>query len=123
VAVSSLLDTNAALYLLGGRLAKPLLQDQYAVSFITEMELLSYPLLSADEEAKVQAFLADVGIYELSREIKTAAIRLRRERGLKLPDAIICATAMQHNATLWSNDQKLANVPGLRCRQMALKAS
>jgi predicted nucleic acid-binding protein len=123
VAVSSLLDTNAALYLLGGRLAEPLPEDLYAVSFITEMELLSYPLLSADEEAKVQAFLAGVEICEMSREIKATAIILRRERGLKLPDAIICATAMEGGALLLSNDQKFANVPGLRCRRMAIKAS
>jgi len=39
VAVSGLLDTNAALYLLGGRLAKSLPEDRYAVSFITEMDI------------------------------------------------------------------------------------
>ena len=120
--MSGLLDTNAALYLLGGRLAEPLPEDRYAVSFITEMELLSYPLLSPDEESNVRAFLAGVEICELSPGTKAAAIGLRREHGLKLPDAIICATAMQRDATLWSNDQKLAKVPGLRSRRMALKA-
>ncbi len=121
MAVSSLLDTNAALYLLGGRLASPLPEDRYAVSFITEMELLSYPHLSADEEAGVLAFLASVEVCELSQGIKLRAISIRRRHGLKLPDAIICATAMERSATLWSNDQKLANIPELRCRGVDIK--
>ena len=121
--MSGLLDTNAALYLLGGRLAKSLPEDRYAVSFITEMELLSYPHLSADEEANVRAFLASVEVCELSQGIKVLAIGLRRRHGLKLPDAIICATALERRATLWSNDQKLANIPELRCRGMDIKTT
>lgn len=45
-----LLDTNVVLYLLGGRLSNPLPSAQYFVSIITEIELLSYPSLSLDEE-------------------------------------------------------------------------
>jgi predicted nucleic acid-binding protein len=123
VAVSNLLDTNAALYLLGGRIAEPLPDDLYSVSFITEMELLSYPSLSVAEETQVRAFLASVEVCGLSQPIKEQAISLRRNHGLKLPDAIICATAMERRATLWSNDQKLLAVPGLLCRQMVLKTN
>jgi hypothetical protein len=35
------LDTNAILYLLGGKLAHPLPTGQYFISVISEMELLS----------------------------------------------------------------------------------
>ena len=121
MAVSALLDTNAALYLLGGRLEKSLPEDWYAASFITEMELLSYPRLSADEEANVRAFLASVEVCGLSQGLKVLAIGLRRRNGLKLPDAIICATAIERRATLWSNDRKLANIPELRWRGMDIK--
>ena len=41
VAMTGLLDTNVALYLLGGRLAEPLPTGSYGVSVITEMELLA----------------------------------------------------------------------------------
>ncbi len=41
------LDTNAVLYFLGGRLAEPLPQANFYVSVITEIELLSYPLLKS----------------------------------------------------------------------------
>jgi len=46
--VRRLLDTNAVLYLLGGRLAESLEIGHYYVSVISEMELLSYPKLTND---------------------------------------------------------------------------
>lgn len=48
--MTGLLDTNVALYLLGGRLAAPLPAGSYGVSVITEMELLAWPSLTTDEE-------------------------------------------------------------------------
>ena len=42
--MTGLLDTNVALYLLGGRLATTLLTGSYGVSVITEMKLLAWPL-------------------------------------------------------------------------------
>lgn len=52
-----LLDTNIVLYFLGGRLIHPLPPAQYLISVITEMELLSYPSLTSDEEARIINFL------------------------------------------------------------------
>ena len=49
--LKSVLDTNAILYLLGGKLAQPLPAGQYVISVISEMELLSYPLLEASAQA------------------------------------------------------------------------
>ena len=82
----SLLDTNTVLYLLADRLAHPLPQGEYFVSVITEIELLSYPSLTEDEEQKIQTFLEDIVLIELSRDIRSATIDLRRKTGLKLPD-------------------------------------
>ena len=39
---------------------------------------------------------------------------------LKLPDAIICATALEHGVELWTNDARLGRVGGLVCRSVAL---
>jgi len=38
-----ILDTNVPLYNVQGRLASPLAIGQYMASFITEIEVLSYP--------------------------------------------------------------------------------
>ena len=43
-----LLDTNAVIYLLSGRLVLPLPDGQYSVSIITEIELLSFSGISAE---------------------------------------------------------------------------
>jgi predicted nucleic acid-binding protein len=118
--MTSLLDTNVALYLLGGRLAEPLPTGSYGVSVITEMELLAWPSLAPQEEKKVREFLARLVICELTPPIRARAVQLRREQHLKLPDAIVCATAIQFGVELWTNDTSLGKVPGLNCRSAKL---
>lgn len=114
------LDTNAVLYFLGGRLAEPLPQANYYVSVITEIELLSYPLLTAEDEAEIVSFLSDVSIVDLTSEVKKSAIALRRQYRLKLPDALIVATALCINATLFTNDSKLLNIVGVSSQSLSL---
>ena len=92
--MTGLLDTNVALYLLGGRLAEPLPTGSYGVSVITEMELLAWPSLTTQEEKRVREFLGQLAICELTPSIRARAVQLRREQHLKLPVAIVCATAM-----------------------------
>jgi predicted nucleic acid-binding protein len=120
--MTGLLDTNVALYLLGGRMAAPLPFGSYGVSVITEMELLAWPSLTTKEEQKVRDFLGQLSICELSPAIRARAVRLRREEHLKLPDAVICATAMELGVELWTNDTSLAKVAGLVCRAVALSS-
>jgi predicted nucleic acid-binding protein len=118
--MTGLLDTNVALYLLGGCLAEPLPVGEYGVSVITEMELLAWPSLNAAEEEKVRAFLTTLTICELTASIRARAVALRRAERLKLPDAIIVATAQEFGVELWSNDDRLAKVPSLICRTVSL---
>ena len=116
-----LLDTNTVLYLLADRLAHPLPQGEYFVSVITEIELPSYPSLTEDEEQKIQAFLEDIVLIELSRDIRSTTIELRRKTGLKLPDAIIAATALTINAKLLTNDKVFDRVSGLEVTALPLR--
>ena len=118
--MTGLLDTNIALYLLGGRLAAPLPSGEYGVSVITEIELLSWPSLTPEEESRVNAFLSSVVICDLTPAIRVRTVRLRRDERLKLPDAIVCATALEHGVELWTNDARLARVSGLVCRSVSL---
>ena len=118
--MNGLPDTNVALYLLGGRLASPLPAGDYGVSVITEMELLAWPSFTDEETVKVRAFLDSVILCDLTPRIRVQAVAIRREHRLKLPDAIICATALEHDAELWTNDSSLPRVAGLRCRKVEL---
>lgn len=120
--MSVVLDTNTALYFLGGKLAQPLPDDDPVVSVITEIELLSYPLLSPDEEQQIAEFLATVTVIGLTSEIRDATIHLRRNHRLKLPDALIAGTAVSLGLILLTNDRRLANTPGLQARLLVTKA-
>lgn len=104
-----LLDTNIVLYYLGGRLTNPLPSGNYFISVITEIELLSYPSLSADEELQIRNFLAKITVVGLDGNIKELAIAFRKNYRLRLADAIIAATAQSLNAILFTNDLRLAN--------------
>jgi len=116
------LDTNAVLYFLAGRLADPLPQAVFYISVITEIELLSYPLLSKEDEAEIRDFLNDVTIIDLTERIKQSAIAFRRQYRLKLPDALIVATAHSLKADLFTNDIKLLNIENLSVKALALKS-
>jgi hypothetical protein len=84
------------------------------------MELLAWPSLTGEEEKNVREFLRQVVICELTSSIRARAVRLRKEQHLKLPDAIVCATAMEFGVELWTNDTTLAKVPGLASRAVSL---
>jgi predicted nucleic acid-binding protein len=114
------LDTNIALYYLGGRLTTPLPNGLYHISIITEMELLSYPNLTQAEEQQIQSFLSQVLIVDIDEPIKNMAIALRKQYQLKLPDAIVAATAQSLNALLLSNDNKLSNITTLKTRSFPI---
>ena len=101
------LDTNVVLYHLGNRLQKPLEKKQYAISIITEIELLSYPNIQADEINIIQNFVAQTTVIELRNSIKIETVALRKKYNLKVPDAIIAATALRLNSPLLTNDKKL----------------
>jgi predicted nucleic acid-binding protein len=73
-----------------------------------------------EEEEKVREFLGQLAICELTRSIRSRAVQLRRQYQLKLPDAIVCATALEFGVELWTNDASLAKVPGLTCRTAKL---
>jgi len=95
-----LLDTNVVLYYLGNRLTNTLPIGKYLVSVITEMELLSYPNMSESEELIVRDFLDKITLVGLDNNIKELAIAFRKNYKLKLPDAIVAATAKSLNANL-----------------------
>lgn len=66
---------------------------------------------------RAERFLAGFGIDELDEEISVRAASLRRERPrLKLPDAVIFASALTRGRVLVTRNIKdfPANIPGIR---------
>lgn len=116
-----LLDTNVVLYLLGGVIPGHFEHGNYFISVITEIELLSYPSLCENEETKIRSFLSDVSIIDINATVKDETIKLRRAYLMRLPDAIIAASAITMDATLISNDKIFKKLAGIKLRDVKLK--
>jgi predicted nucleic acid-binding protein len=77
--------------------------------------------LKAEEEIEIRDFFNDVTIINLTEQIKNSAISFRRHYKLKLPDALIVATAHYLNAELLTNDIKLLKISELSIKTLILK--
>lgn len=92
-----LVDTNIIIYHFNGEsVATDWLlrrQEELAISVITKIEVLSYPF-EPEEEALVLKFLNRFALIYVTDDIIDATIRLRRQRKIKTPDAVIVATAL-----------------------------
>ena len=60
-------------------------------------------------------------MVDLTAAVKSETIRIRREIRLRLPDAIIAATATALEARLLTNDERLLSLPFLSASRVALK--
>lgn len=110
-----LLDTNIALYFLGGdaTLATVLDQKEVFISVISEMEMLGYPNITQTEISTIKQFFQDCTIIELTITIKEKAIDLKQIYNIKLPDAIIAASAIILNIPLISADTVFRRITDL----------
>lgn len=117
-----LLDTNAVIYLVSGHLALPLPDGRYSISIITEIELLSFAGISAEEEQRIRDLLLLLDRVQLTDAVRDEAINLRRKNRLKLPDAIIAASALTRDAVLLTNDQAFTTIAGLIVESLQLSA-
>ena len=107
---SILLDTNIVLYLLNGdKTLIPLLENkQLFVSFITEIELLSYKGIKAKDQTILKEFLSECLIIDINQLIKENTVEIRKKYSLKLPDCIIIATSLYLNIPIISADKEFS---------------
>lgn len=116
-----LLDTNIAIYFLNGQLTPngfafvlSVMNIECNLSIISKIELLGWPTTTPNDEVKIRSFINDAAILSLTDEIVEKTIELRRAYKIKLPDAIIAATAIAYGFTLISrNDKDFSRIAGL----------
>ncbi|MGS0753444.1 PIN domain-containing protein [Roseateles sp. GG27B] len=87
---------------------------------LLEIELLSFSGLSAADEQKIHELLTLLDRVELTQSVRLEAIQLRKQKKLKLPDAIIAASAITRNATLLTNDQAFHITSGLSVESLKI---
>lgn len=118
-----LLDTNSVIYFVDGVLpisARNFLQQELSIeanlSVITQIELLGWTPPQGKSLAAIEAFVNKSTIYPLSPAVVQQTIDIRRSRKIKLPDAIIAATALAYNFTIISrNVSDFSGIAGLTC--------
>lgn len=112
--IDYLLDTNIILGLLKlnpDTLAliedRQIVVQQCAYSAITRMELLGYPGITSAEELLILDKPARLTYLPITAAVEDIAIRLRRTRRVKLPGAIVVASALESGAELLTFDHQL----------------
>lgn len=113
---SVLVDTNVLIYLLNGdsTAARLLRKKSIFISFITEIELLSYKQFLGDNQTIIKELIDSTTIVHSNSVISKRAANIRRNHGLALPDAIIAATAEFLNVPLISADKAFLKISDIR---------
>lgn len=117
-------DTNTAIYYLqqqfpakAEKFIDEVLEDSDpAVSVITEIELLLWKTPTDKDVEILHDFINDTLVFELEKEIKLKPAEIRKAHKIKLPDAIIAATAtaLTYDLTLLTrNVSDFKNINGL----------
>jgi predicted nucleic acid-binding protein len=85
------------------------------LSFISAIELQVWNPVNADDLIIYNKFVEGSNIIMMDDEIMQLTIAIRKKQKLKIPDAIIAATAITNNFTLVSdNDVDFKKVKGLK---------
>lgn len=110
-----LLDTNILIGLLSrAEAVNQLVTDrqvsitQCAFSAITRMELLSYHGLQETDKESITRLINRMRYLPITPAIEDTTIAFRQKHRGKLPDAIIAATAIEHELELLTLDTTLA---------------
>lgn len=107
-----LIDSNSIIDYLNGILPEKgadLLRDVVnevpVISFISKIEVLSF---KSDEatELLLREFINSSSVIEITNDIIDATINIRKERKIKVPDAIIGTTALMLDLTLITRNTK-----------------
>ena len=117
-----LIDTNIGIYLLNGSLnvngliyIEPIINANYHLSVVTKIEMLGFEFKELQDFTDTKNFVEDGIIILLDNEIVEKTIEIRRTYKIKLPDALIAATAIVFNMTLLSrNDKDFTQIPELK---------
>jgi len=112
--IKYLLDTNIILGIVAGNSdagikLKGIDLKNCAFSSVTRMELLGFPNITQDEIKIISTLLELMTHLTINRAIEDKTINLKQQHRIKLPDAIILATALSHQIELLTLDKKLAN--------------
>ena len=102
-----LFDTNILIYWWADEIPpdqvpriEHLLKTSFDISIITRIEFPGFPGFSGDLKRKARDFLSYAVVLPLTPEVAERTIVLREMHSMKVPDAIIAATALTYDLNL-----------------------
>jgi predicted nucleic acid-binding protein len=104
-----LIDTNVLIDAQMNRLSSNglnfmtnVINENFIISFVTQIEFLGYKNISKSSED----FISLANVIEVDKYIIQICIDLRKNYKIKIPDALIAATALAQNLTLITNNER-----------------
>ena len=122
MATGYLIDTSAVIKYLNGTFPEEALvfldgvvDDEGSISFISEIELQAWTPANPSDLLIYEQFVFNSTIIGVDNNIVNETIRIRKIHKIKLPDALIAATAVVNDLTLIAdNDKDFLKVSGLK---------
>ena len=115
-----LLDTNAIIALFNENIKLVKATDDaedISISVVNELEFKSFPNLSLHDKELFDTFVSMINVFDLCASdiiLKNKIVELRNTYRLKLPDAIVAATAIINNIVLVTADNDFKKVKELQ---------
>ena len=122
--IKYLWDTNTVIYYLQQLFPQSaetfidnlLKEERPIISAITEIELLCWKAATEKDLEVLNDFITECLVIELEQPIKIKTAEIPKTNRIKLPDAIIAATALVYGLTIISrNIDDFKNIDGLAC--------
>ena len=84
------------------------------------MEILGFDFEPSQEKSFIVELCQLLKVSYIDENIANEVIKVRQKDKIKLPDAIICVTAILNNVVLVTNDKRLQNIEGLKLRNLSV---
>ena len=102
------IDTNILIYFFDGKMTadqkkgvNDILARSFTISVISKIEFLGFKeYMNEAQFEKAKEFISNATVIQLTDNIIERTIKLRQDYKMKLADALIAATALEHNLTL-----------------------
>ncbi len=108
-----LIDTNILIYYLADTIPQEeldtiekILKTSFNISIITKIEFLGWEKHTEEGYEKAKEFISFANAILLTKKIADLSIFIRRTYKIKLPDAVIAATALSNNLILVTRNTK-----------------
>lgn len=112
-----LLDSNIVIHavqLANAWLRNEILEEPFAISQITRVEVLGWHLITSEDLADLTTFMTAGTLLAISDTVADRAVILRQQRKMSLGDALIAATALEYGCELVTrNIQDFRHISGL----------